>query len=289
MEFINPFETEGIWYKGNTHLHTTNSDGALTPEEICKIYKEAGYDFISITDHRKITTPQNSPDDLLIISGAELDSERYHIVALNLKEIFDGEGLSPQEIINKIYDQNALAIVGHPYWSALTSKDLFPLKNYIGIEVYNSTCEKAKGKGYSSVHWDEILQEGKKVWGFAVDDTHHHFGEYREDDILGSFIMVKAKSLSIENICSSIKNGNFYSSTGVIIKDLKVENNRISVEFSPSCNVDFIGYGFSGERFSGKGEEITHVEYEIKGNEKYLRIEITDKNNKKAWTNPIFI
>jgi len=289
MDIFNLFEMEGNWYKGNMHLHTTNSDGTLTPEEICEIYKNAGYDFIFITDHGKITTPKNPPDDLLIIPGAELNSGRYHIVGLNLKEIFNVEDLSPQEIINKIYDQNALPIMAHPYWSAVTSSDLLSLKNYVGIEVYNSTCEKAKGKGYSSVHWDEILQEGRKVWGLAVDDTHHHFGDHREDDILGSFVMVKAKSLNIEDICSSIKNGNFYSSTGVTIKDLKVENNKVSVEFSPAVEVDFIGYGPSGEKFSGKGKEITHAEHEISGNEKYLRIEITDKNNKKSWTNPVFL
>lgn len=28
-----------IWYKGNLHTHTTNSDGAYTPEETIALYK----------------------------------------------------------------------------------------------------------------------------------------------------------------------------------------------------------------------------------------------------------
>ena len=45
-------ENRGNWYKGNLHMHTTVSDGALDPVEAINIYREAGYDFIAITDHR---------------------------------------------------------------------------------------------------------------------------------------------------------------------------------------------------------------------------------------------
>ena len=40
-----------IWYKGNLHTHTTNSDGAYTPEETIALYKSKGYDFLALTDH----------------------------------------------------------------------------------------------------------------------------------------------------------------------------------------------------------------------------------------------
>ena len=31
------------WYKGNLHTHTTNSDGAYTPEETIALYKSKGH------------------------------------------------------------------------------------------------------------------------------------------------------------------------------------------------------------------------------------------------------
>lgn len=40
-----------IWYKGNLHTHTTNSDGAYTPEETIALYKSKNYDFLALTDH----------------------------------------------------------------------------------------------------------------------------------------------------------------------------------------------------------------------------------------------
>jgi predicted metal-dependent phosphoesterase TrpH len=37
--------------KGALHIHTTCSDGELTPQEAASAYEERGYDFIAFTDH----------------------------------------------------------------------------------------------------------------------------------------------------------------------------------------------------------------------------------------------
>ena len=39
------------------HIHTTESDGHKTPDEAAKIYKDAGYDAIALTDHWKVCEP----------------------------------------------------------------------------------------------------------------------------------------------------------------------------------------------------------------------------------------
>ena len=39
------------FYKANFHLHTTNSDGRRSPEEVIALYREQGYDVLAITDH----------------------------------------------------------------------------------------------------------------------------------------------------------------------------------------------------------------------------------------------
>ena len=41
----------GTFYKANLHCHTNLSDGALSPEEVKKIYMEHGYSIIAYTDH----------------------------------------------------------------------------------------------------------------------------------------------------------------------------------------------------------------------------------------------
>ena len=40
-------------FKGDTHLHTTESDGLFTPIETVSAYYEAGFDYMAITDHHK--------------------------------------------------------------------------------------------------------------------------------------------------------------------------------------------------------------------------------------------
>ncbi|MFN4227855.1 MAG: PHP domain-containing protein [Candidatus Ratteibacteria bacterium] len=219
----------------------------------------------------------------MTIKGVEFNKESFHILGLGIEQPFSTDNLSTQEIIKKINDIGGFAIICHPYWSALTSIDIFSLSGFIGIEIFNNSCEIEKGKGYSTTHYDELLQKGLNILGFAVDDCHS------EKDVFGGFIMVKSNSLNEKEICSSIKNGLFYSSSGVIIKDLKVEDSTIKISFSPSIIVDFIGYGSTGTRIYKNGKEFNYAEYKIKGIEKYIRIEITNKENKKGWTNPIIL
>ncbi|NPV90838.1 MAG: PHP domain-containing protein [Firmicutes bacterium] len=40
-----------IVLKGQLHIHTTFSDGRLTPQEAADLYSALGFDFIAITDH----------------------------------------------------------------------------------------------------------------------------------------------------------------------------------------------------------------------------------------------
>jgi len=44
------------WYKGVTHFHTLWSDGDAAPETAVKWYTDAGYDFVSISDHNILQT-----------------------------------------------------------------------------------------------------------------------------------------------------------------------------------------------------------------------------------------
>ena len=46
-----PFSKPGRFWKGNLHTHSTRSDGGLSPERVCQLYRDLGYDFLSITDH----------------------------------------------------------------------------------------------------------------------------------------------------------------------------------------------------------------------------------------------
>lgn len=41
MKYL-PFDKAGQFYKGNLHTHSTVSDGMLTPEGVCAVYRQMG-------------------------------------------------------------------------------------------------------------------------------------------------------------------------------------------------------------------------------------------------------
>ena len=48
-----PYDRQGNWYRSNFHVHTSHSDGALNGEELVRLYEDAGYGALCITDHNQ--------------------------------------------------------------------------------------------------------------------------------------------------------------------------------------------------------------------------------------------
>ena len=42
---------EGRFFRGNLHCHSNRSDGLVEPEDVSAAYRDAGYDFICLSDH----------------------------------------------------------------------------------------------------------------------------------------------------------------------------------------------------------------------------------------------
>lgn len=66
-------------FLGDTHLHTTFSDGRQLPEVVCANYRKYGYDFLAITDHhryypslRAMEIYREIPTELCICPGEEV-------------------------------------------------------------------------------------------------------------------------------------------------------------------------------------------------------------------------
>src|SRR5687768_6541151 len=94
-----PFSRPGRFWRGNLHTHSTLSDGHRSPEEVCRFYETAGYDFLALTEHFQErygwplvdTRPFRSATFTTII-GAELHSAQdrmelgapWHILAVGL-------------------------------------------------------------------------------------------------------------------------------------------------------------------------------------------------------------
>ena len=97
----NAFSNPGKFLRGNIHTHSNLSDGALSAEEVCRRYKNNGYDFLSLTEHFLgqydypiADTKPFRDESFMTIIGAELHSgsmengELWHILAVGLPKDF---------------------------------------------------------------------------------------------------------------------------------------------------------------------------------------------------------
>jgi hypothetical protein len=291
---MNVWTTAGTWYKGNLHTHTTNSDGALSPQEMVRQYEAKGYDFLAITDHDQLTDTSELESSLTFIPGEEVtanfsDLETRHLVALNLREkIPMSPGTPVQEMINRIRAAGGEVIIGHPYWSGIPMEELQQLQGYLGIEIFNTSCHYHIAKGYSLAHWDNLLGRGRRVLGFASDDAHYHFNEHRPVDTAVSFVMVKAKSRSVEDLMAAIGAGHFYASNGPEIQSIELEGDTLTVRTSPARSINIVAQNQLGESFTAPtGSTICEARCQLRGGETYLRVECWGGDDRWAWSNPV--
>ena len=65
---------DGKLFRANLHAHSNVSDGALSPEQMKKLYVDHGYSIIAFTDHRVHLKHDDLTDDnFLALSGVEYD------------------------------------------------------------------------------------------------------------------------------------------------------------------------------------------------------------------------
>ena len=87
------------------HIHSTFSDGNLTPEQILKEAEKKGIKYISITDHDSIDSQyitKKDNNDTVVIPGIELSSEIDEFEIHILGYFIDIENKNLNEIINKV-------------------------------------------------------------------------------------------------------------------------------------------------------------------------------------------
>jgi predicted metal-dependent phosphoesterase TrpH len=75
-------------FKGNLHTHTANSDGDATPDEVVAWYRDAGYDFLALTDHDLLTLPADHrgvAGPMELIHGEEVTAGDIHMNALGIR------------------------------------------------------------------------------------------------------------------------------------------------------------------------------------------------------------
>lgn len=286
------YSTSGKWFKGNSHLHSTASDGGKSFVEMTALYASAGYDFLFRTDHWTLsdTAADQEVYSLLWLDGVELDGKDmtgayFHVVCLGLvKGITREDGFVAG--MQAARSQGALLIAAHPYWCGNSLDDCLRWP-FDGIEVYNHVCHWLNGKSNGLVHWNAVLRKNPNALAFAVDDAHltsEHPGWN------GGWIMVNAETCTRNEIISSIRRGNFYSTCGPEIQSITFNGDKLSLTTSPVRFMWLVGPDRNGKRIgSFDGPLLTDVSVCVPDDWEYVYVEIEDKSGLRAWTNNLFM
>jgi len=302
-----PFETAARqeWFKGNVHVHTSNSDGNTPANEVVAWYKEHGYHFVVITDHDQRTPVSTLNDEFavsgefIVLAGVEV-SDRVGRRPVHLNGIGIRENVLPHggETVPAAIDANAIAIrnagglsiLNHPNGLlrvALTAEEIAASREIRHFEICCSSYLGGSGQPSTEVIWDNLLSGGMTMYGIAADDAHS-FDPYSPDPGK-AWIMVRAESLSQSAILSAIDIGDFYSTTGVILADLSVTENQMCLSLA-----EFDSHGYRTVFIGTDGAELAWDEterpcYEFQPHDTYVRAKVIRSNGAIAWVQPVTI
>lgn len=296
--------------KGALHCHTTRSDGRGTPEEVIRYHYQHGYDFLAITDHRNYNLKNFAPDvPITIIPGMEYDSliewkngfRCFHTVCLGPvtgngfeqdEQPESGKASNQEEYqpyLDDIHAKGNLTIYCHPEWSSTPARYFENQKGNFAMEIWNSGCALNCDMDTDAAYWDEILGQGKVLYGVATDDGH------AMNEHCNGWVMVRAKN-NVNAILEALKAGEFYSSCGPEIYNFYVEDGKAVVECSPVAKIRFHSDKNPTRIVRSTDGTMMRAEIDLadtwwasSGEYKYVRATVIDKNGKYAWTNPIFL
>ncbi len=203
-----PLRTGPAWYRGDLHTHTVHSDGKLTVAELVQAARDAGLDFIAITDHNNTVHQADGvrDDALLTIVGEEITTPGGHasVWGLGPRDFVDfrvlpGDG-QIDALVRSAVGRGAVFSINHPFADCAQCSWDHPVPEGVtGIEIWN----RWDGPQEAAIAlWDRLLTSGRRLTGIGSSDFH------RQPAPLGrGSVRVWAPELSTTAILQAIKKG----------------------------------------------------------------------------------
>jgi hypothetical protein len=304
-------------------------DAKTPPDRVLAFYAARGYDFVAITDHNRITVVTPPDGLLLVpgveltqnaatctpapprgfrclfhTSGLFVDPARDRTRGDLVKLPFHPDRtMAYAAQIALVTELGGVAMVNHPHFHFAANADTIALLAQKGLrllELSNAALDNQSPDGRAAAErrserlWDDVLSRGARVYALATDDAHHFPGDgvTRVGSALYSgdrgFVMVRAAK-TLEAIREALLRGDFYATTGVIVRELEATNAALRIAVEPGSGVSHT------VRFVGRGGRVlaessgSEASYAPRGDEGYVRAVVAASNGQKAWIQPVFL
>ncbi len=292
------------WYRGNLHTHTTNSDGDSPPEVVVAWYRDAGYDFLALTDHDVLTDPEGlrgTAGPMLLIRGEEISSGDIHVNGLGIRQQIrpsfeDSVRATIQGNVDSVRAQGGVPSVNHPNFRWLVSgDDLAALRDVRLFEIHNAGPEVSNlggREGFPSVEstWDRLLSADHRMLGVAVDDAHHFQVWGRPYSNPGrAWMCIQADGPTESGLLAALDAGHCYASTGVELGEVVARGGELAVDIVQQWELHY------RTSFIGEGGRVLDIQegpsarYQLRPGDRYVRARIDDSDGLTAWTQPLFL
>jgi DNA polymerase (family 10) len=199
--------------RGEVHMHTVETDGKCTIDEMAAAAKERGYQYIAITDHSKNLAFANGLDDkraeqhiariraanqqtdgITIMAGIEVDIladgdldlsdsvlEQMDVVVASVHSAFNQEAQQMTDRLLRALSNKNVSILGHPTGRLLLRRDAYPfdmdavLKAALKNRVAMELNAYPDRLDLNDVHLRMARERGVKI--VINTDAHHtsHF------------------------------------------------------------------------------------------------------------------
>ncbi len=301
------------WFKGNTHTHTTESDGDSPPEVVVRWYKTHGYRFLVLSDHNVFTNPALLSglvdSTFLLIGGEELTSQferkPVHVNGLAIGAVIPPQTDSTlvgtiQRNVDAVRAVSGVPHINHPNFRwAFGLQELLQIRNDSLLEIHSGHPlvhnEGGGGSPGMEAVWDALLGAGKRIYGIAVDDAHHFQGEFaRERSNPGrGWIAIAASRLDAAELMRNLERGLFYASSGVVLDSVTVSATALAFRIRPEGDfkytTTFIGdNGLELGRAGGLAPRFV-LDRKRARNVTYVRALVRDSGGSVAWVQPVFV
>lgn len=195
------------WYKGDLHCHTFHSDAKGSPELLHAAARQAGLDFLAVSDHNTITQRRyfhaHSSPDLVFVRAMEVTTAEGHANVFGVDDWIDFRMIrpdDPHELARIVHAKGGLLSVNHdkppiPWNYVLPEIDCMEVwqqawfsRNWISLERYQQRLASGlqlSAIGGSDFHQpDRLMPEGP--FALARPTTVLWLEELSEDAVLAA-------------------------------------------------------------------------------------------------------
>lgn len=234
-------------FRGEVHCHTFESDGIQDALHTVGNYRNAGYDFLAITDHftsyaseKAMRVFKDAPVSMTLLHGEEVHTptERIHVVQMGGRESINDwfrnhrdecfarveeikkdldlpETIDPDDyawrlfIAEKAREFDGLSILAHPFWiwSEVYFMPVEATKKLLRDGVYDALDLLDDDMEVAVANWADLRAEGIRIPIVGSTDSHRTNPDNPAIVERGGYTVVLAPDVSRESILSAIRDG----------------------------------------------------------------------------------